>query len=141
MSSAEPILPELTDVNRGFWEAAARGELAVQRCDECGHLRYPLAGVCPRCLSVRWAWSAVSGRATLFSWIVFHNGYHPAWKDRLPYNVALVELDEGPRLFSNLVGTDGTPLEIGMPLQVVFEPSGGITIPRFAPRNEGGETP
>jgi len=137
MSSAEPVLPELTDVNRGFWEAAARGELALQRCDDCGELRYPVAAVCPRCLSARSTWSPLSGRASLFSWIVFHNAYHAAWRDRLPYSVGLVELEEGPRLFGTLVATEGTPLALGMPLQVVFEASGDVSIPCFAPRHEG----
>jgi uncharacterized protein len=130
------ILPELSDLNRGFWEATARGELAVQRCGGCGHLRYPISEVCPRCLSLELEWEPLSGRGTLYSWIVFHHAYHPAWRDRLPYTVALVELEEGPLLISNLAA--GEPV-LGMPLQVTFERVGDFAIPRFVPRSQEKE--
>jgi uncharacterized OB-fold protein len=127
------VVPEITDVNRGFWEATERGELALQRCGDCGALRYPIAEVCPQCLSTSTEWTPLSGRASLFSWIVFHNAYHAGWRDRLPYNVALVKLEEGPLLFSNVGCDEATEFSIGMPLTVVFEREGDITIPRFAP--------
>jgi uncharacterized OB-fold protein len=130
----ELVMPELTDINRGFWEATARGELALQRCGGCGALRYPIAEVCPQCLSTSTEWIPVSGRASLFSWIVVHNAYHAGWRDRLPYNVALVELEEGVQMFSNVVLPEGVELSLGMPLQVIFEREGDISIPRFAPR-------
>lgn len=135
---SELVLPELNDVNRGFWEGAARGELTLQRCEDCEALRYPPAEICPRCLSARTAWAPLSGRATLFSWAVFHHVYHAGWRDRVPYTVALVELEEGPRMFSNIVAPEGTQLSLGMPLQVVFEQVGDIAIPRFTPRGEEG---
>jgi uncharacterized protein len=133
------ILPELNDVNRGFWEATADGRLAVQKCGNCGELRYPISEVCPRCLSFDRRWETLSGRGTLYSWIVFHHPYHPAWRDKLPYTVALVELEEGPMLISNLVA--GEPA-LGMPLQVIFEQAGDFAIPRFAPStNQEEEAP
>jgi uncharacterized OB-fold protein len=130
------ILPELSDLNRGFWEACAEGRLAVQRCRPCGHLRYPISEVCPRCLSLELEWEPLSGRGTLYSWIVFHHAYHPAWRDKLPYTVALVELAEGPMLISNLVA--GEPA-LGMPLQVTFEQVGEFAIPRFVPNTQEEE--
>jgi len=133
MTSAELIQPAISDVNRGFWDATARGELAIQRCDDCTTLRYPVSEVCPSCLSTATTWATMSGRGSLYSWIVFHHAYHAAWADRLPYNVGLVQLDEGPMLFSNIVAPAGTTFSLGMPLQVVFEQEGDFAIPRFRP--------
>lgn len=125
-------LPTLTADNRPFWESCREGRLCLQRCGGCGHVRYPISPFCPRCLSGEFEWSAVSGRGTVFSYIVFHQAYHPAFKDDLPYNVALVQLDEGPRMYSNIVGTPNNEVRIGDPVEVVFDPvTPQITIPRF----------
>lgn len=90
------IKPVLTDVNRGFWEAAADGVLSVQRCDDCLELRYPPALRCPECLSANWSWQPLSGRGEVLSYIVIHQKYNAAWADRVPYNVAIIQLEEGP---------------------------------------------
>jgi uncharacterized OB-fold protein len=125
-------LPTLTDENRPFWDGCREGRLRLQRCGACSHLRYPIAPVCPACLSSDFAWFDVSGRGTVFSYIVFHQAYHPAFKAELPYNVALVQLDEGPRLFSNVVGTPNDRVRIGDAVEVVFDPvTPEVTIPRF----------
>ena len=83
-----------------------RGELRVQRCGACARLRYPAAIVCPDCLSAETEWEAVSGRGTVFSFVVFHRAYHPAREGKVPYTVALIELDEGPIMLSNVVDVD-----------------------------------
>jgi uncharacterized OB-fold protein len=134
------IKPQLTDVNRGFWEAAADGVLAVQECDQ-GHLRYPPALRCPDCLSAGWSWQPLSGRGEVLSYIVIHQKYNAAWADRVPYNVALIQLAEGPRLVSNVVPLSRPDVEVGMSVQVVFEDEDGVPIPRFAPLedNTGGK--
>lgn len=133
MPASDPVVPEITNLNRGFWEAAAREELALQKCASCGWLRYPIAEVCPCCLSPSAQWTSVSGRAKLVSWTFFHQIYNEAWRERAPYNVALVELVEGPRLVSNLELEDGAALSVGMPLEVRFVEVAGVKIPRFAP--------
>jgi uncharacterized OB-fold protein len=125
------IHPVLTDNNRGFWEGCAAGELRVQSCVACGHLRYPLAPWCPECLDERWEWQALSGRATVLSKLVFHQSYHPAWKDRIPYNVVLVQLDEGPRMISNVVPLSNDDFVVGDAVTVEFEIEGEFSIPRF----------
>lgn len=94
--------PEITDVNRPYWAALERGELHFQRC-ECGHAWLPARSNCPACLRVASGWERASGRGTLVSWVVYHTAYHPAFADRLPYNVALVELAEGPCLLTRLL--------------------------------------
>jgi hypothetical protein len=130
------VQPVLTEVNRGFWEGAAAHRLVVQRCDRCGELRYPPAAHCPRCLSGGWGWQEVSGRGELLSYVVVHQRYHPAWAHRVPYNVVLVQLDEGPRMFSNLLPLGRTDLAVGMRVRVVFDDEDGLTVPRFVPDEE-----
>lgn len=127
------IKPELTDVNRGFWEAAAEGVLSVQRCDDCQVLRYPPALRCQNCLSANWAWIPLSGRGEVLSYIVIHQKYNAAWADRVPYNVAIIQLEEGPRMISNVVPLSGTDVRVGMPVLVMFEDEDGVAVPRFAP--------
>jgi uncharacterized OB-fold protein len=129
-----PIRPTINEVNRPFWDGCRRGELLVQRCSHCGRLRYPAAVVCPGCLSRDCAWDAVSGRGKVFSFVVFHRAYHPAWEGRVPYNVALIELDEGPIMLSNVVGIDNAKLAVGVPVQIAFESvDESLVIPVFKP--------
>lgn len=94
--------PEITSVNSPWWDALAKGTLMFQSC-ECGHKWLPPRAECPNCLGSQWTWRSASGRATLVSWTVFHVAYHEAFKDRLPYNVAVVELAEGPRMITNVI--------------------------------------
>lgn len=131
MDYAKP-LPTLTDENRPFWESCRNGRLSLQKCAGCGHLRYPISPYCPECLSPEFAWTPVSGRGTVFSYVVFHQAYHPAFKADLPYNVALVQLQEGPRMYSNIVGTPNDQVRIGDAVEAVFDAvTPEITIPRF----------
>lgn len=132
-ATGAPILPALSDLNRPFWEACAAGELHLQACSGCGHLRYPISEVCPRCLSGEYAWQALSGRGVVLSWVYFQRSYNAAWEGRVPYNVVLVQLVEGPRMFSNVVPLGRQDLHVGMPLEVVFEDEDGIWLPRFRP--------
>jgi hypothetical protein len=130
----QPPLPELTDVNRPFWESLAEHVLAVQKCSKCGHLRYPISEICPECLSPDAEWTPMSGRGTVFSTIVFHQVYHPAFADRVPYNVSLVRLDEGPIMVSNVVGPEPRDVAVGDRVEVVFDQvTPEVTIPRFRP--------
>jgi uncharacterized OB-fold protein len=132
MSSYDKPLPEITDDNRGFWEAAANNELHLQKCGDCGQIRYPVAPICPNCLSGDFHWSRVSGRGTVFSLVVFHQVYHPGFKDEVPYNVAMIQLDEGPRMISNVVGNSGESVAAGTPVEVTFDPvTETVSIPRF----------
>jgi len=128
---SQMITPVVTDVNRGFWEGAAEGVLRVQRCPVCGHLRYPLARWCPECLTDGAEWVDLSGRGTILSKLVFHQKYHAAWADRLPYNVVLVQLEEGPRMISNVEPLSATSFAVGDAVTAVFVKEGDVTIPRF----------
>jgi uncharacterized OB-fold protein len=99
--------PESNELSRPYWDALEQGHLVYQCCD-CGHAWLPARRLCPSCLqpSVRWERSVGKGR--LISWVVYHIAYHEAFADRLPYNVALVELDEGPRLITNILDSSET---------------------------------
>lgn len=132
MSEYAKPLPTLNDENRAFWDACRAGRLSLQQCAGCSHIRYPISPFCPRCLSADFAWSAVSGRGTVFSYVVFHRAYHAGFKPDVPYNVALVQLEEGPRLYSNIVGTPNDQVRIGDAVEVVFDAvTDEVTIPRF----------
>jgi uncharacterized OB-fold protein len=125
-------LPELNDDNRPFWEAAARQELRMQKCLECSHIRYPINHVCPKCLSDKFEWAKLSGRGEVFSYVVFHQVYHPGFAQDVPYNVAMIQLEEGPRMISNVVGVPNDQVKVGDRVQVSFErATDDVTIPRF----------
>lgn len=127
-------LPTIDDGNRPFWQAAQQGTLMLQKCGECGHIRYPINHVCPRCLSDRLDWVALSGRGTVYSSIVFHQVYHQAFALDVPYNVSLIQLEEGPRMFSNVVGMPPSDVKVGDAVTVTFDPvTPEVSIPRFKP--------
>ncbi len=132
MSDYSKPLPVLTDENRPFWESCEAGRLSFQKCSGCGHLRYPISPFCPVCLSAEHEWTPVSGRGVVFSYVVFHRAYHPGFKEDLPYNVALVQLEEGPRMYSNVVDVPNDAVKIGDAVEAVFDKvTPEITIPRF----------
>jgi len=125
-------LPTITEENREFWEGSKRGKLRMQKCGDCSHIRYPISHVCPKCLSGKFAWTDLSGRGEVFSYIVFHQLYNKAFEKDVPYNVALVQLEEGPRMYSNVVGVDNDAVKVGDKLEVVFDAvTPEVTIPRF----------
>jgi uncharacterized protein len=132
-TAAKP-LPSISDFNRPFWEGTRLHELRLQRCRDCGKVWAPNGPVCPHCFSTNYGWEKMSGRGRIASWVVFHKLYHPAFARDVPYNVAFVELEEGPRIIANVVGVANQDLAIGLPLQVTFEEvNDAITIPRFEP--------
>lgn len=123
--------PDITPVNKPWWDHLAAGKLTFQRCG-CGHKWLPPRVECPTCLKADSQWEIASGEATLVSWVVFHTAYHPAFANRLPYNVAVVQLAEGPRLVTNIVDApDGKGLSIGMKLRLALQKEGETVIPRF----------
>lgn len=125
-------LPTLTDDNRPFWDACRQHRLQMQQCEDCGHIRFPINRVCPRCLGDAFHWQALSGHGTGFSYVVFHQVYDKAFANDVPYNVALVQLDEGPRIYSNVVGVPNDAVEVGDRVSVTFDAvTPEITIPRF----------
>ena len=130
---AKPV-PQPDDLSRPFFEGANRGELMLQKCGDCGAWLAPGSRACSECLGESLTWQAASGQATLFTFAVMHQRYHPGFADELPYNIAVVQLDEGPRLSTTIVGVANDDLRVGMPLTVTFEQAGeGVTLPKFRP--------
>lgn len=124
--------PKIDALNRGFWEAARAGTLTVQRCDACEDKHFPGSPVCPKCLSETQSWVPVSGRATLLSWVRFHRAYWEGFRADLPYLVALVGLEEGPMLMTNIVDATPEDLTVGMKLEVCFDKvDDEVTLPKF----------
>lgn len=124
------LLPEITEENRPYWDGCDNGELRLQVCDDCGTRRFPDSPVCPACLSNGYSWHPVSGRGTLWSFIVMHQRYFEAFADELPYLVAYVHLDEGPFMMSTLVEPPAD-LRVNDRLEVVFAKATGRGIPKF----------
>jgi len=123
-------LPTVTPLTEPYWQGLAEGELRHQVCATCGNTWLPGREECPRCLSEDVSWSPSSGRGRIISWVVYHHASHPAFADRVPYNVAVVELDEGARLITNILG-DPEGLAIDRPVQLRIEEEQGVSIPRF----------
>jgi uncharacterized OB-fold protein len=126
--------PHPNPLTRPFWEGTGLGEFRIQVCERCGaRIFYPRAS-CPQCGARALRWEAVSGRGTLYTYTVARRPTHAAFAARVPYVIAIVELEEGPRVTTNLVDCDPDAVEIGMPVELAFEePSEGITIPLFRP--------
>jgi uncharacterized OB-fold protein len=128
----------LAPADAPFWRAADEGRLCLQRCDDCGFVRWPAAGVCPECLGRRATWTDVGGRGRVWSFAVYHRAYAATGVPPLPYNVALVELECGARLLSRIVDCATADIRVGLPVSVRFETVGeadgeATRVPVFAP--------
>jgi uncharacterized OB-fold protein len=131
-----PPMPVPDENTQFFWDAAARHELWIQQCQSCRKfIHYPKT-ICRFCQSRELAGTPVSGRATLYSWTIAEQPFHPFWVDRVPYTLATVELVEQPGLMflTQIVDCPEDELEAGMPVEVVFEElSPELTVPFFRP--------
>ncbi|HEY4348722.1 MAG TPA: Zn-ribbon domain-containing OB-fold protein [Gaiellaceae bacterium] len=139
MTTGSMILPEIDDVNRLFWEGCLEGVLRAQRCLSCGRLRYPISTICPHCLSTELEWVDLSGRGEIYSFVVFRHVYNEAWRDRVPYAVALVQLEEGVTMIANIVEVAPEAIEVGQPVEVAFEElTPVVRRPAFRPATGSG---
>jgi uncharacterized protein len=117
-----------------FWEAAKEKRLLLPYCNACARYWFPPSRRCPHCLSAEFDWREAKGEGRIYSFAVFHRVYHPAFEGDVPYTVAIVELDEGPRLLTNIVGIAPDRVRCDMKVRAVFEEArGGMTLPQFAP--------
>ena len=126
-------LPQPTPETAHFWAGTKNEILKLQRCDDCNNVYFPPRPFCPSCASRKVSVFDASGSATLYSYVI-NNRPHPAFDG--PYSIAVVELEEGPRMMSNIINCPQTPeaLELDMPLEVVFESmSEEIFLPYFQP--------
>jgi uncharacterized OB-fold protein len=128
-------LPRPSAESRPFWEAARDHRLVMQKCKSCGRFWFPPSRCCIHCLSGEHEWTEVKGTGKVFSFVTYRRLYHPGWEGELPYVVAVIELEEGPRLLSTVTGVAADRVACDMPVRVVFDDvSPGVTLPKFTPR-------
>ncbi len=135
MSSYIKPLPRVNDDNKEFWAGSKRHQLRFQRCQSCGHVRWPASLFCPMCLGRDTEWIVSEGKGRVYTYAVYHVAYHPGFEKELPYVVAIVELEEGPRLLTNIVGCQPDEVRCEMPVEVTWEDiTEEISLPKFRPR-------
>jgi uncharacterized OB-fold protein len=135
---SKPV-PVPDEESRPFFDGAREDVLLLRRCRACSSFVSPTGGIgtplrprCSSCFSADLEWAPASGRGTLYSFALMHQVYDPAFADDVPYNIAVVELDEGVRMTTNVVSCANEELWIGMPLEVTFEHiSEELAIPKF----------
>jgi uncharacterized OB-fold protein len=124
--------PILTEDNHEFWDAAREGRLVAQQCRRCGRLRHPPRPMCPNCQALDHDIVDLAGTGVVYSYSLLHYPQHPAFT--YPVVAVLVDLDEGIRIVSNLVGVEPHDVQIGMPVRARFAPTqGDMAVPVFAP--------
>ena len=117
-----------------FWERLAAGQMEVQRCADCGHVRFPPTAMCPRCHSVAFDWTAVSGAGTLWSYTTVRVAPSPELAAEVPYRLGVVQLAEGPLVLGRVAGIDDDhDVVIGMDLVVVIDREGDVVRYHFEP--------
>ena len=117
-----------------FWDAARERRLMIKRCNACGRAYFYPRPFCPKCWSDDVDWEEASGRATLYTWSIVYRNDLPPFGDRVPYVAAVVDLDEGPRMMTNVEGCEFEDLSMGMALVVDYRvESDEITLPIFRP--------
>ncbi|MBI1966095.1 MAG: Zn-ribbon domain-containing OB-fold protein [Betaproteobacteria bacterium] len=117
-----------------YWAAARERRLALPYCTDCGRHHFYPRSICPHCSSARIEWVAASGRGEVYSFTVVHRAPSPAFAAAVPYVVAIVALEEGPHLMTNIIGCAPDAVRIGMRVRVTFRATGGdVTLPVFEP--------
>ncbi|WP_037898482.1 Zn-ribbon domain-containing OB-fold protein, partial [Streptomyces sp. NRRL S-920] len=130
-ASARFDLPEPDAFTRPYWDAAAERRLLIRRCGACGAAHHYPREFCPRCWSEDVTWERASGRATLYTWSVVHRNDLPPFGERVPYVAAVADLEEGPRMMTEVVDSGPGELRIGLALEVTFREGGGFVVPVF----------
>lgn len=127
-------LPVIDALSRPFWDAAKRHELRLPCCEACGTHRTYFEKWCASCGHDGYGWPLLCGRGTVWSHCAFHRAYFPSLAGAVPYNVALVELAEGPRIITNVVCIEREKIAVGMPVEVAFDDvTDAVTLVRFRP--------
>ncbi len=129
-AAPSPVADKYTEP---YWDGLKQRRVMLPRCRNCGHVQMPMGPCCAECLAEDFAWEQMSGRGTVWAYIVYHHAFHPAFAGKLPYNVALIELEEGARLLSNVIGIPAADVRSGMAVTAVFTPQDDATLLRFQP--------
>ena len=129
-------LPTPSPETKRYWEGCKNHELWLPYCKSCEKPYFYPRDFCPACFSWDIEWRKMSGRGTIYTFGVHYRHFHPGWAEEVPYVTALVQLDEGPHIYTNIVGVDGDPrnLRCDLPVEVVFDDvSDNISLPKFRP--------
>jgi uncharacterized OB-fold protein len=127
-------LPVIYPEELPFWEGTKKHELWLQRCSNCDTVFYPIGAACPHCFSMKFKWERLSGKGTIHNVVIYHKAWTPWFKDKVPYAVVQVELEEGPRLTTNLLDCKPHDARIGMPVEAAYEDiTDEITLIQFRP--------
>lgn len=133
-------VPQIEPEAAPYWESLRKHAMAVQRCTRCEAFRFPPSTHCPRCLSDATEWTAVSGRGTVWASVTLHRAYHPAYAGEVPYNIAIVELAESARVWTNVVECPPEDVRVGMPVRVRYDDvTPELTLARFVPDEGASE--
>jgi uncharacterized protein len=124
-------IPESDERNKPFWHAATEGRFMIARCSACHHLMAPPVANCRLCLSDDVDWITSAGQGVVYSYIEYFRAWIPEFASRIPYTVAIIELDEGVRLFTSVVRSEGDSLHIGDRVSVAFQTRGESRVPVF----------
>jgi len=135
MQGYDKPLPYVHEETRSFWEGTKRHELWLQKCLDCGKFRFYPRSLCPYCFTYNTERIKVSGRGKVYSFTVSHKPASPAFHQDVPYNIAIIDLEEGVRMMSNIVDCKNEDIRIDMPVEIVFDDvTPEITLPKFRPR-------
>lgn len=127
--------PKPTAISEPHWQGCKDSKLMVQRCNQCALYVFPPQPVCPQCMQTSLIWQRSSGNGTLYSFSVVHRPQTPAFE--APYITAIIELEEGWHMLSNLVDCNAETVAIGDPVEVHFQPRGDSVLPLFKPKKTG----
>jgi uncharacterized OB-fold protein len=127
-------LPQPSAISQPFWDGLAEGALRIQRCEQCGRLVFYPRPYCPDCLSDALTWTEMSGRGRVYTYTVVRRAMHPAFQPDVPYVFAIVELAEGPRLPTNVIGCAPEDVRVEMAVKAVYDrTAAGIALLKFEP--------
>ena len=128
------IHPEMDEDSAPYWHSLQEHKTKLQKCDECGKFRFPPSPSCYYCASMEGRWELISGRGTIYSWIVVHHPVDKGFAGEVPFVVALVDLDEGPRIVGRFFGGNEGEMKMGMPVKIGYDDvSDDLTLVRLEP--------
>lgn len=127
-------VPIPDSISAPFFDGARQGRLMLQCCGACGKWSFPVRERCPHCFAAKLEWRQASGRGTLYTFAIMHQVMNSGFAGAVPYNIAQIDLEEGVRMTSNVVGIPNNALKIGMKLEAIFEDVGqDVSLPKFRP--------
>ena len=127
-------LPQPNGDTKPFWDGCKEHRLRFQKCQNCGHIRWPPSIICPMCYSYDTEWIVAGGRGKVYTFAVYHQIYHAAFANDIPYITTIIELEEGPHILSNIVGCSPDQVRCDMPVEVIWEDiTEEFSLPKFKP--------